>query len=321
MKNHYEILGLRPSASKDEINTVYRKLSVKFHPDNNNGDPYFDKKFQQIKESYTILSGDSEKVGYIKDEPPAEVSLTISNKAADQSPEIIYFKSEEDSFEEGEFIKISWSTANADKVIIKPFGEVEKMGTKIFKPKNFSKKFLKLSLEATNSLSGKSLSNSFKIEKLVTEVNFSETEKEITVDKQLESTENSEPEKFVDQDGDEDSLETTEEPETFFSFDGRLRRGSYFFRAILLAAPAAIAYSIIDITDDNQAFLLSSIVLIIAGFLIWVQFVKRLHDINLSGWWSIINLIPIVGGLFSLVIIFIEGSHGENQYGPDPKET
>lgn len=47
--------------------------------------------------------------------------------------------------------------------------------------------------------------------------------------------------------------------------------------------------------------------------------VRRLHDIGKSGWWLLISLIPLVGGIWLLVLLATNGVVGENQYGPDPK--
>lgn len=60
MKSHYEILGLNPDASAEEIKKAYRKLSLKFHPDRNEGDNYFASMFRQVNEAYSVLS-DAEK--------------------------------------------------------------------------------------------------------------------------------------------------------------------------------------------------------------------------------------------------------------------
>lgn len=43
-------------------------------------------------------------------------------------------------------------------------------------------------------------------------------------------------------------------------------------------------------------------------------FVRRLHDTNHSGWWYFIALIPIVGGIWLLVLLLTD-SDEENQYG------
>ena len=49
--------------------------------------------------------------------------------------------------------------------------------------------------------------------------------------------------------------------------------------------------------------------------------VRRLHDIDKSGWWYFINFVPAIGGLWALVLMCIDGTRGPNQYGPDPKSV
>lgn len=46
--------------------------------------------------------------------------------------------------------------------------------------------------------------------------------------------------------------------------------------------------------------------------------IRRLHDTDRSGWWCLIGLIPLIG-IVLLVFMVLEGTSGENQYGPDPK--
>jgi uncharacterized membrane protein YhaH (DUF805 family) len=47
--------------------------------------------------------------------------------------------------------------------------------------------------------------------------------------------------------------------------------------------------------------------------------VKRWHDIDSSGAWILVNLVPFIGGLWALVANgFIRGTAGDNLYGPDP---
>jgi len=45
---------------------------------------------------------------------------------------------------------------------------------------------------------------------------------------------------------------------------------------------------------------------------------RRLHDINKSGWFQLISLIPLVGVIILIVKWAKEGDKGVNQYGEEP---
>ena len=64
MKNYYYILGVTQSSSSDEIKKAYRKLSVKFHPDKNDGDIFFEERFKEIQEAFEILSNELQRRYY-----------------------------------------------------------------------------------------------------------------------------------------------------------------------------------------------------------------------------------------------------------------
>lgn len=46
--------------------------------------------------------------------------------------------------------------------------------------------------------------------------------------------------------------------------------------------------------------------------------IRRLHDMNNSGWLLLFNIVPFVGYLFPFYITFFPGTNGENKYGPKP---
>ena len=46
--------------------------------------------------------------------------------------------------------------------------------------------------------------------------------------------------------------------------------------------------------------------------------VRRLHDTNRSGWWFFIVLVPFLGGIAMFVFLVLEGTSGDNDYGPNP---
>ena len=60
MSNLYETLGLKNTATLEEIKKAYRKLSLQYHPDRNNNSPESTIKFQDISSAYEII-GDEEK--------------------------------------------------------------------------------------------------------------------------------------------------------------------------------------------------------------------------------------------------------------------
>ena len=60
-RDYYEVLGIGRDAAGDEIKRAYRKLALKFHPDNYQGDKSEgEAKFKELAESYEVLS-DGEK--------------------------------------------------------------------------------------------------------------------------------------------------------------------------------------------------------------------------------------------------------------------
>ena len=61
MGDYYEILGVSKQSTSDEIKKSYRKLSLKYHPDKNNGD---DRNFKNINEAYQTLNDPQKKKMY-----------------------------------------------------------------------------------------------------------------------------------------------------------------------------------------------------------------------------------------------------------------
>ena len=62
--------------------------------------------------------------------------------------------------------------------------------------------------------------------------------------------------------------------------------------------------------------------LLLVVLAVWIGLamgVKRYHDRNKSGWWVLIALVPVIGGLWYLIECgFLRGTAGPNQYGADP---
>ena len=73
-RSHYDILGVPPDASTEEIKSAYRRLAKEYHPDHQ---PGHSRTFQEIHEAYCVL-GDSEKRRhYERERSPRPVRVRI----------------------------------------------------------------------------------------------------------------------------------------------------------------------------------------------------------------------------------------------------
>ena len=109
----------------------------------------------------------------------------------------------------------------------------------------------------------------------------------------------------------------------YVDFSGRARRKEYWmfvlFHVIFVIA-AVVVDSLMGLTFDASGlgfvYLLYALATLLPGLAVSV---RRLHDIGKSGWMILVSLIPIIGGIWLLVLAVTEGEPNANQYGPNPK--
>ncbi|MGZ5576915.1 MAG: DUF805 domain-containing protein [Methylobacter sp.] len=106
-------------------------------------------------------------------------------------------------------------------------------------------------------------------------------------------------------------------------FNGRARRKEYWY-FLLISTVISIVLVLIDsitgtLSEEAGIGLLSgiySLAVLIPGISVAI---RRLHDTDRSGWWFLIALIPIIGGIVLLIFMVLDSAPGDNQYGPNPK--
>jgi uncharacterized membrane protein YhaH (DUF805 family) len=121
----------------------------------------------------------------------------------------------------------------------------------------------------------------------------------------------------------------------YADFSGRSRRKEYwmfvlFTTLVMLAGGALIAmggvFDLDPATGAPQFNALAWIGFAIIGIFGLASFiptlavvVRRLHDQDKSGWFILLQFIPYVGGIIIFVLMCLDGTRGENRFGPDPK--
>lgn len=105
----------------------------------------------------------------------------------------------------------------------------------------------------------------------------------------------------------------------YATFSGRARRKEYWMFALIQGIVWAILY-VLMLTSDSSLIAGIFIVFVLATLVPSLAVVvRRLHDIDRSGWFYFISLIPVVGPIILLVWSCKAGTTGSNRYGADPK--
>lgn len=118
---------------------------------------------------------------------------------------------------------------------------------------------------------------------------------------------------------DDDNAVAISNKDLFFSFQGRIRRGKYWFGTLMLFVALLVVVMVLGLLGLDEGAL-GAIILVLYIPVIWASFalqVKRWHDRNKSGWWVLISFIPVIGPLWALVENgFLAGDDHANNYGP-----
>jgi uncharacterized membrane protein YhaH (DUF805 family) len=121
-----------------------------------------------------------------------------------------------------------------------------------------------------------------------------------------------------------------------FSFNGRIRRTNYWLGAIGAGLVYGVILAVILMLSGGAGAMSGQggggggmgliglvLYLVVLFFAAWTGLaiqIKRWHDRDKPGIWVLINFIPLIGALWTLIECgFLDGTPGPNKYGPSPK--
>ena len=109
-----------------------------------------------------------------------------------------------------------------------------------------------------------------------------------------------------------------------FSFQGLINRLPFWVVTLILIGFGAATQPAVDTYGPDNPMTIGPAIIAIVSFIIslWIGLavqIKRWHDRDKSGWWALLNLIPIIGSLWVLVECgFLQGTAGDNRFGENP---
>lgn len=102
----------------------------------------------------------------------------------------------------------------------------------------------------------------------------------------------------------------------FALFEGRARREEFWMFVLINFIISVVVSVIARAIGLEFLSFVYSIALLVPSLAVGA---RRLHDTNRSGWWQLLNFIPIIGWIILIIWFATDSDVGSNQYGENPK--
>ena len=102
-------------------------------------------------------------------------------------------------------------------------------------------------------------------------------------------------------------------------FNGRSSRSEYWWWYLFIVI-GAVLFAIVDSIIGTYPLLYALWALAVILPQLAVS-VRRLHDVDKSGWWILFGLVPLIGGIMLLIWAVSRGTEGPNHFGEDPLQA
>jgi len=105
----------------------------------------------------------------------------------------------------------------------------------------------------------------------------------------------------------------------YAEFNGRARRTEYWtFFLVNFVVTAVLGFLEGLVGGPGILALLYGLAVLVPTLAVGL---RRLHDTDRSGWWTLIAFVPVIGAIVLLVFLIQDGQPGASRYGPDPKQV
>ncbi|UVC09161.1 DUF805 domain-containing protein [Rhizobium sp. TH2] len=99
----------------------------------------------------------------------------------------------------------------------------------------------------------------------------------------------------------------------YANFSGRAMRSEYWWYTLFAVVVSVVLYLIDTMLGTQLLQPIFGLATLLPGIGVCV---RRLHDLDKSGWWVLIAFIPLIGALVLLYWFCQPGTPGDNQFGP-----
>jgi uncharacterized membrane protein YhaH (DUF805 family) len=106
----------------------------------------------------------------------------------------------------------------------------------------------------------------------------------------------------------------------YFQFHGRMARAEFWWFTLMnFLIALALSFIVLILSANKNIDLAFAIIGIYYLALLLPSLgaqVRRLHDIGMSGWWILINLVPYIGAIALLIMLIFPSKPSGEVYGP-----
>jgi uncharacterized membrane protein YhaH (DUF805 family) len=104
-------------------------------------------------------------------------------------------------------------------------------------------------------------------------------------------------------------------------FEGRLGRKPYIMGTIVISILFAVVYYLFAIlTQSSIGSIIFFLCAIVGAVISYGMTTRRLHDMNRSGWYTLLLFIPYLDFIFWILFMALKGTSGKNKYGEASKK-